>query len=280
MKTALQSTFSRYISRPIAALALSLAAVAPLAHAGRACEETPPKAEDIRAGLALAVKVRDQLDRSDAQVALVARVGQDLSKYGLKHSHIGFVWRDHPEGRWGVIHLLNQCGTANSNLFNEGLGNFFLDGMHSYEALVMVPTAQVQQRLVAEFSGQPATRMSAKMHEPKYNMLAYPFSTAYQNSNQWVLETLMLATADTATQGDTIGLRTAAQARMKAQGFVPTTLNLGPVTRLGARSRANIMFDDHPNDKRFSDRIEVVTVDSMVRFMTARNMVARSWEVR
>ncbi len=26
---------------------------------------------------------------------------------------------------------------------------------------------------------------------------------------------------------------------------------------------ANIAFDDHPNDKRFADRIETVTVDSV-----------------
>jgi hypothetical protein len=36
------------------------------------------------------------------------------------------------------------------------------------------------------------------------------------------------------------------------------------MTRLGARlTAANVAFDDHPNAKRFSDRIETVTVDSV-----------------
>ena len=30
---------------------------------------------------------------------------------------------------------------------------------------------------------------------------------------------------------------------------------------------ANVAFDDHPNEKRFSDRIETVTVDSVFRWL-------------
>ena len=30
---------------------------------------------------------------------------------------------------------------------------------------------------------------------------------------------------------------------------------------------ANVAFDDHPNDKRFSDRIETVTVDSVFAWL-------------
>ena len=37
---------------------------------------------------------------------------------------------------------------------------------------------------------------------------------------------------------------------------------------LGARlTAANVAFDDHPNDKRFSDRIETVTVDSVFAWL-------------
>ncbi len=58
--------------------------------------------------------------------------------------------------------------------------------------------------------------------------------------------------------------RERAQAWLRFLGYQPTTLQLGPMTRLGARiSRANIAFDDHPNDKRFSGRIETVTVGSV-----------------
>ena len=43
---------------------------------------------------------------------------------------------------------------------------------------------------------------------------------------------------------------------------------LSAFRRLGARVvSANVAFDDHPNEKRFSDRIETVTVDSVFRWL-------------
>jgi len=116
----------------IAALACALAFVLPLAapaHAGQACTEKAPTPETIRKGLTLALKTRNALDASGAQVALVARVGQDLSRYGVHYSHMAYAWRDHPKGRWFVVHELNKCGTADSDIFDEGLGNFFLDDL-------------------------------------------------------------------------------------------------------------------------------------------------------
>jgi hypothetical protein len=66
----------------------------------------------------------------------------------------------------------------------------------------------------------------------------------------------------------TVGNRTQAQAWMQFKGYEPTTLKLGPLTRLGGRvGSANVAFDDHPNDKRFSDRIETVTVDSVFAWL-------------
>jgi len=40
----------------------------------------------------------------------------------------------------------------------------------------------------------------------------------------------------------------------------------------GAVSGANVAFDDHPNDKRFSDRIETVTVDSVFSWLQRAQM--------
>ena len=53
-------------------------------------------------------------------------------------------------------------------------------------------------------------------------------------------------------------------------------IRLGPLTRLGGRiSAANVAFDDHPNEKRFSDRIETVTVDSVFAWLSRSGMAAR-----
>ena len=65
-----------------------------------------------------------------------------------------------------------------------------------------------------------------------------------------------------------IGDRIAAQAWLRERGYQPTVLPLSTATRLGARlTAANVAFDDHPGDKRFSDRIETVTVDSVMDWM-------------
>ena len=93
-------------------------------------------------------------------------------------------------------------------------------------------------------------------------MVAYAFATTYQQSNQWVLETLAGAAAP--------GIRTRrdAQSWLRTQGYQPTDLHLSTLTRLGGRlTQANIAFDDHPSARRFSSHIDTVTVDSMFAWL-------------
>jgi hypothetical protein len=245
--------------RLVAVLVLAASLLGSAAHAGNACEEKKPQASDFIQGMALAQRTRAALEQTDAQVVLIARVGQDLSKYGVRYSHMAYAWRDHPQGRWLVVHELNQCGTATSNLFNEGLGNFFLDGMFAYEARIVVPGAAVQQRLAAML----ASNTPQRMHAARYNMLAYPFKTAYQNSNQWLLESWAAAMSDFPVTD-----RTQAQAWLKLANYQPITLHIPTMTRLGGRMfRANIAFDDQPFDRRMAGQIDTVTVESVVRFV-------------
>jgi hypothetical protein len=64
-----------------------------------------------------------------------------------------------------------------------------------------------------------------------------------------------------------------AQAWLQFKGYQPTALNIGPLTRLGGRmTAANVAFDDHPNEKRYADRIETVTVDSVFSWMQSTGM--------
>lgn len=76
-----------------------------------------------------ALQTADALDAHDATVALIARVGQGLSEHGLVYSHAGFAVRDHPSGRWPVVHLLNQCSTHASGLYVQGLVKFVADDL-------------------------------------------------------------------------------------------------------------------------------------------------------
>lgn len=241
---------------------MAVVLAAPAAWAGRSCEVRPLTVDTLRSGLAMAEKTRQALDASGEQVVLLARAGQDLSKYGLRYSHLGFAYR-HSDGQgghvWRVVHKLNFCGTADAEIYRQGLGEFFLDDPWRYEAAWVAPQPELQQRLLPLLQDDPAV---TALHTRAYNMLSYPWSTRYQQSNQWVTETMAMA-ADPA-----IRTRSQAQAWLQAKAYLPTTLTLGAFTRLGARiTAANVTFDDHPNEKRFSDRIETVTADSVFAWL-------------
>jgi hypothetical protein len=236
--------------------AVALAATA-AAHAGRPCEERPLEVASVERGMALAQATARRLDASSANVVVIARAGQDLSRYGLQYSHLGFAYRD--GNAWRVVHKLNHCGTASAQLYRQGLGEFFLDRPHRYEAAFVVLAPDVQQRLLPVLRDNQRV---AQWHSAPYSMVAYPWALAYQQSNQWALETLAGAVDPAASN------RRQAQAWLQLHDYQPTTLRLGALTRLGGRmTAANIAFDDHPNEKRFSDRIETVTVDSMFRWL-------------
>ena len=240
-----------------AALASVLLLGAVAAHAGRSCEHRAPAVASIREAMRLAERTARALDASGADVVVLARRGQNLDEYGLRYSHLGLAYRD--GGRWRIVHKLNDCGTAHAAVYRQGLGEFFLDDLYEYEAAMVVPAPAVQARLLPAL--QDNARL-AQLNTPAYSMVAYPWAQTYQQSNQWALETLAL------TQDPAASSRERAQAWLRLQGYEPTTLHISAWKRLGGRlGAANIAFDDHPNEKRFTDRIETVTVDSVFAWL-------------
>ena len=230
------------------------------ALAGRSCQEQPPTPVVVQKGLQLALKTQQVLAQSDTTVALLGRVGSDLSAYGLRYSHAGFVWRNHPKGQWLVVHALNHCATATAAVFDEGLGNFFLDDPFAYEVLVVIPARDTQEKLRRLLS----STLSDQLHQAAYNMLAHPWSTRYQNSNQWVLELLAAAFAPAGL----VTSRAQAQQWLRQQGYIPSEVQVSALQRLGARLfSANVQFDDHPFSDRIAGQYQVVTVESVVRFL-------------
>lgn len=250
---------ARLFSYWVAALtAIALVATAPLAHAGRSCEAKPLTALAFENGMTLAEKTRVALDASGAKLVVLARAGQDLRKYNLRYSHLGFALKQ-ADGRWLVVHKLNHCGSAEAALFRQGLAEFFLDDLFRNEGAYVIPRREMQEALHALLSGADVKALDV----PQYNVVAYPWSTRYQQSNQWAIEMIAMA------MSPRVRAREQAQAWLKFEGYTPTTLNIPPLTRLGGRmTAANVAFDDHPNEKRFSDRIETVTVDSVFAWLT------------
>lgn len=262
-----------------ALLALLVAATllaAPAARAGRSCEPRPPTVDQVRQGLALAQATARALEAGQAEVVVLGRAGQDLSAHGLRWSHLAFAYRLPPEGeqpaRWRVVHKLNHCGSAEAALYRQGLAEFFLDDPHRYDAVIAPIAPALQPRLLALLQDD---RLLAVLHEPAYNMVAYPWSTRYQQSNQWLIETLAVAASPGVTT------RRQAQAWLQLQRYEPTVLQLGALTRLGARiARANVAFDDHPNSERFADRIATVSADSVLDWLPTAGLGGPALRVR
>jgi hypothetical protein len=269
---------SSVAARALAALAIVAGTPA---LAGHPCEEALPDMALVTRGMTLAEHVQLSLDASGAQVVMLARAGQDLRKYGLQYSHLGFAYReDLPPGTsggalrgvWRVAHKLNQCGTDQGAIYRQGLGEFFLDTPYRYDAayVVLAPAAQAallpllrdNERLVA-------------LHTPAYSVVAYPWATKYQQSNQWALETLAGA------MEPRVHSRAQAQAWLQLHEYQPTVLHIGAFTRLGGElTKANVAFDDHPNGKRFSDHIETATVDSVFAWLPRAELGAAPVTVR
>ncbi len=273
MKAGPSSTMKR-TSAGLAAALLAWALTAAPAHAGRTCEARLPDAASVQRSLELAERTAKALDATGAQVVLLARAGQDLSRYRLRWSHLGWAYRDGAGSTvgagkpavWRVVHKLNQCGSDRADLYRQGLGEFFMDDLHDYEAAFVVPTPEVQARLRPLLQDN---RRAAALHTPAYSMVAYPWAQTYQQSNQWAIETLAYA------QEGGVMNRERAQAWLRFKGYEPTVLRISPLVRLGARmTAAHIAFDDHPGDKRYSDRIETVTVDSVFDWMPRAGLSA------
>jgi hypothetical protein len=265
---------------PLLAVAAAALFAAGGAQAGRSCEAKPLTLPTMERGLELALRTHQALEREHAlhgtELVLLARAGQDLTKYGLRYSHLGFAVRDQDangQPAWHVVHKLNHCGSADSALYRQGLGEFFLDDLWRFESAWAVPTPAVQQALADQLR---SNERAAQLHHKPYSLVSYAWSQRYQQSNQWAIETLAAAVNPAAA-----GTRAGAQAWLRTHGYQPSTLRIGPLTRLGARvGSANVAFDDHPDAKRFSDRIETVTVDSVFAWLPRAGLGATPTTLR
>lgn len=257
-----------FITTIAASIFLSVVSVS-FAHAGKPCNQERPSTTSVIRGLRLAEKTLTRLDRTGSDVVVLARAGQDLGKYNIRYSHLGFAYKHKDtSGRsvWRVVHKLNHCGTAESALYRQGLGEFFLDQPWKYEAAFVLLDRSMQQKLLPVLHDDS---MLALLHENRYSMVSYAWGQKYQQSNQWALETLALAMSHARNRSE-------AQRWLMGRGYVPQTVRIDAVSRLGGRiTAANVAFDDHPFGQRFSDRIETVTVDSVFEWLNREVVVVK-----
>ncbi len=257
-------------ARLLTCLAVLLLLAGP-AFAGTTCTQRAVNPMDQARAAEAALTVRDLLEQSAPPVALVARIGTDLSSQGLVYSHVGFAMRDHAAGRWTVVHLLNACGSDRSGLFAQGLVNFFADDLLRHDARVVL----LAPRTAAQVATLLNSRRVHALHQPRYSVIARPDSQRFQNSTSWVLEIIAAAQLSPSLAREQI------QTVLNGQGFEPDEIAIPYAKRLlGGLFAANAAFSDHSAATRLGGRYPVVTVRAILRHLQGLEFISQEWERR
>jgi len=216
--------------------------------------------------LRFAAVATEQLQASGQPVALVARSGLELQRFGHRYSHAGISLQEGVELPWAVRQLYYACDEKRPRLFDQGLAGFVFgtDNSHtSFLSLVFLPAGPARDALLQAAQNKP---LAIGLVAERYSANAYAFSSRYQNCNQWLAELLGLAWGLVDTHKPR---RDAAQAALKDLGYQPEpTVIDSRLVMLAASFIPMLNLDDHPEEHRLAMRLRVsmpATIESFVR---------------
>lgn len=253
-----------FVRLAVAALALCASATA-WAGLPNFCERSREltAAEQDRV-LRFAGAVKEELARSGSRVALIARAGTDLSRFGLLYSHAGIALKDNPGGPWAVRQLYYACDEARPRLFDQGVAGFALgadESARGHMSLLFLPeeeSALLEQAALDK-------RLALALLSGKYSANAYAFGTRYQNCNQWVAE--LIASA----WGGLDGKREPAQAWLREQGYAPGPVKVPSHWLMFAGQFVPLVHvNDHPLDDIHALALRVSVPASIEDFVRRR----------
>ncbi|GAA0744616.1 DUF2145 domain-containing protein [Ideonella azotifigens] len=215
-----------------------------------------------------AAVVRQVLQQSGSSAAIIARSGQNLERFGQRYSHTGVALADSANGPWSVRQLYYACDEKMPRLFDQGVAGFISGTDKPDEGYVslLLPTpeqAEVLARLA--LSNAEALRLLGA----DYSANAFPFSTRYQNCNQWVAELLAAAWGPVALQPEQP--RERAQAWLSGHGYTPTLMDASaPWLALVKPFIPFVHDDDHPTEEAES-RIYRVSMPASIEGLVRDN---------
>lgn len=145
--------------------------------------------------IGFAKKVERTLATEGARVAIVARMGRPLSEMpaGMRFTHVAFAV-------YSTITLANGStvpGYAIHNLYQRDdrpdvsmlMQDFpvdFFAGVAQLEAGLLIPSPELQQRLLDVI----ASTTYASLHDPRYSLIANPYTLGRQNCTEFVLDVI------------------------------------------------------------------------------------------
>jgi hypothetical protein len=251
------------------------------AHAGPASMRFCDRAASMSAQqqdrlLRFAGLVKRELEASGEKLALVARSGLDLGRFGVRYSHAGLSLKASDNAPWSVRQLYYACDERRPRLYDQGLAGFLFgtdDPTIGYVSIVLPGGPEAAALEAAALDTPRARRLLAAT----YSANAYPFSLRYQNCNQWVAE--LIATAWGAL-GDTQDLRARAQGWLAGQGYEPPAVELDSHWLMMAAPFVPLVhLDDHPREDLSALRMRTSLPTALEAFVRARLPGARRIEM-
>lgn len=205
-------------------------------------ETTHFKAEEI---ITFAKKVERTLASKGAHVAILARMGRPLAEMprGMHFTHVAFAVYSQiqtADGRtlpgYAIHNLYQYDDKPNTSRLMIDYPVDFFSGVAHMEAGILIPSAELQQRLVKVI----ASPAYAAVHEPRYSVIANPYNEGRQNCTEFVLDVINSAIYQTSNVKQ---LKQVAQKFFVAQPEEVNPLKL----LLGSVFSAEVTTSDHPS---------------------------------
>ncbi len=216
--------------------------------------------------LRFAAIVKRELEGTGHRLALIARKGTNLSRFGVRYSHAGLALEGSRNGPWSVRQLYYACDEGRPRVFDQGLAGFVLgtdDPGLSYVSIVLLPRDAAAPLERTALDDTRAVQGLA----PTYSPNAYAFATTYQNCNQWLIELMALAWGAPADDNP----RASAQRWLAQQGYDAATVDVGSHMLMAVAPFIPLMrWDDHPIDDLHALRVRTSLPTSIEQFVHAR----------
>lgn len=261
-----------------AALAAAMWCLAPAAGAAslQSCtEDAPITAAQQSVLLQVSLRVKAELERRGADVAIVARSGLALGWFDMRYSHAGVALRASPETPWAVRQLYFACDEQQPRLFDQGLTAFLMGTLEPELGFLSVVVLPREAALALERQALDS-RSALALLAGRYSANAYPYSELYQNCNQWLAELLAASWGTVSPEQP----RAQAQQWLRAQGYRGADFQLParPFLWLTAFSPW-LNRDDHPPEQLAEARFEVSMPAAIEAFVKRLHPQAERFEV-
>ncbi len=221
-----------------------------------------------------AEQVRRELNAAGTDAAIISRTGIDLQRLGIRFTHSGIAVKpDNPTGdtSWTIRQLYYACDEARPRLYDQGIGGFLFgsDNPGIRHVSIVLPSPVNNKALQQSARTNP---LALRLLGARYSANAYPYSTAYQNCNQWVIEMLAVAWG---RLSQSVNLRADAQGWLRWRQYRPRPIELGSHwLKFAVMMSPMVRLDDHPEPQRDGLSFAVSlprTIETFVREHDARS---------